>query len=399
MISYEEATELVLKSVSKLGRINLELVKAQGYVLADNIVSPVDVAPFRNSAMDGFAISSEQLKNCSLENPVALPIEATIFAGDACGEIQSKESAVRVMTGAPVPSGCDCVVKLEDTKSSKQQVTFSKPAESGENIRPAAEDIVKGQTLYSSGHRIETFDIGILASIGLRKAQVFEKPSLQVVITGDELVEPGEKLRPGQIYNSNKYTLASMLCGFCNKMEVISTVHDTFESLNAVLNCEQNVIVTTGGVSVGERDLLPTAAEANGWETVFHKVSIKPGKPVYFARKQNQLLFGLPGNPLSAAITCALFVIPALKKMAGYRQFQLQPIPASLRNSPGRKSDRTIIWPGKIWNRGKQTVASFSSKKSSAALSALLGSDGMIFQRDHNSAEVEVVTWVQVFNR
>lgn len=399
MISYEEATELVLKSASKLGRINLELVKAQGYVLADNIVSPVDVAPFRNSAMDGFAIFSERLEHCSPENPVSLPIDTTIFAGDDCCEIKLKESAIKVMTGAPVPLGFDCVVKLEDTKSGKQQVTFSKPAESGENIRPAGEDIVQGQTLYSRGHRIETFDIGILASIGLTNIPVYEKPSLQIVTTGDELVEPGKKLSPGQIYNSNKYTIASMLSGFGNKMEVISTVHDTFESLNAVLNCEHNVIVTTGGVSAGEKDLLPAAAEANGWETVFHKVAIKPGKPVYFARKQNQLLFGLPGNPLSAAITCALFVIPALKKMAGYRQFRLLPIPASLSNSRGRKSDRTIIWPGKIWNDGKHTMVSLSPKKSSAALSALLGSDGMIFQKNHNSANVEVVTWVQVFDR
>lgn len=399
MISYQEATELVFKSASKLGRINLELDKAQGCVLADNVVSPVDVPPFRNSAMDGFAVSFEQLENCSPENPVSLPLETTIFAGDILSEIQSRGSAVKVMTGAPVPSGFDCVVKLEDTKSGKHHVTFCKPAESGENIRPAGEDIVSGQTLFTRGHRLETFDIGILASIGLTNAPVYEKPSLQVVTTGDELVEPGEKLKQGQIYNSNRYTIASMLCGFCKKMEVISTVHDTFESLNAILNCEQDVIVTTGGVSAGEKDLLPAAAEANGWETMFHKVAIKPGKPIYFARKQNQLLFGLPGNPLSAAITCALFVFPALKRMAGYEKFKLQPTAALLDNSPEMKSDRTIIWPGKIWNRGKQTFASFSAKKSSAALSALLGSDGIIFQRDHDSAEVEVVTWNQVFNQ
>lgn len=404
MISYEEAIELVFDFTPKLDKKDLELPEARSYALAENIISKVDVGPFRNSSKDGFAVFSEQLRNCSPDNPLSLPITATFFAGEVCSDNQPKGSAVKVMTGAPVPSVYDCVVKLEDTSYGTRQVTFSQPVTPGTNIRAAGEDIVRGQTLYFKGHRIEPWDIGILASIGLKVVPVFEKPSALVVCTGNELVEPGEPLTPGQIYNSNKFTIASMIGGFCENLETPATVHDTVESLTAALNSNHQVIVTTGGVSAGERDLVVKAAEAGGWETVFHKVAIKPGKPVYFARKKNQLLFGLPGNPLSAAITCAVFVVPALKKMAGYQKFRLQPIPASLSDSPHRESDGTLIWPGKIWHREKGLAASFSSKESSAALSALLESDGIIFQKNpksgrKNSPEIEVVTWHQVFNQ
>ena len=404
MISYEEAAELVLDFTLNLGKKDLELPKARGYVLAENIVSNINVGPFRNSSKDGFAISSERLKNCSPDNILSLPITAAIFAGEICSENQPKGGAVKVMTGAPVPSVYDSVVMLEDTSYSTQQVTFSKPVAPGTNIRPAGEDIVRGQTIYFKGHCIEPWDIGILASIGLKVVPVFEKPSALIVCTGNELVEPGVPLKPGQIYNSNKFTIASMIGGFCEHIDTPATVHDTVEGLTAALNSNHQVIVTTGGVSVGEKDLVVKAAEAGGWETVFHKVAIKPGKPVYFARRKNQLLFGLPGNPLSAAITCAVFVVPALKKMAGYREFRLELLPAVLSNSPRREFDGTLIWPGKIWYQEEGIAATFSPKESSAALSALLGSDGLIFQKNKksggkNSPDVEIVTWQQVFNQ
>ena len=404
MISYEEATELVFDYTPEPVKKKLELQKSRGYVLAEEVVSPVNVAPFRNSSKDGFEVFSEQLENCSPNNPLSLPMTATLFAGDVYSENLPKGSAVKIMTGAPVPSVYDCVVELEDTNYGGQQVTFNKAVTAGMNIRPAGEDIVCGQTLYLKGHHIAAWDLGIMASIGLKIVRVFEKPSALVVCTGNELVEPGEHLKAGQIYNSNKYTIASMIGGFCEKVDTSFAVHDTAESLSSALNSNHRVIVTTGGVSVGERDLLVDAAEASGWETLFHRVAIKPGKPVYVARKRNQLLFGLPGNPLSAAITCAVFVIPALKKMAGYQQFRLQPVPAGLGDSPDRKNDRLLIWPGRIWNSENGTVASFSSKESSAALSALLGSDGLIFKRNQNSGgqsseTVEVVTWYQLFNQ
>ena len=404
MISYEEATERVLDFMPSMRQKNLELAKARGYALAENIVSKVDVGPFRNSSKDGFAVSSERLKDCSPKNPLSLPITATFFAGEVCRDDQPQDGAVKVMTGAHVPSVYDSVVMLEDTSYSTRQVTFSKPVAPSMNIRRAGEDIVRGQTLYFKDHLIEPWDIGILASIGLKVVPVFEKTSALVICTGNELAEPGESLNQGQIYNSNKFTIASMIGGFCEHLDTLSAVHDTVENLTAALNSKHEVIVTTGGVAVGEKDLVVQAAEASGWETVFHKVAIKPGKPIYFARRKNQLLFGLPGNPLSAAISCAIFVIPALKKMAGYRQFRLQPLPAILISLTRREFEGTLIWPGKIWHQEKGIAASFSPKESSAALSALLGSDGLIFQKNQkpgweNSPDIEVVTWPQVFNQ
>ncbi len=404
VISYEEATEHVLDFTPDLRQKEQELSRSKGYALAENIVSKIDVGPFRNSSKDGFAISSEQLKDCSPDNPLSLPIKAAIFAGEVGSDNQPPGGAVKVMTGAPVPLVYDSVVMLEDTNYCSRKVTFSHPVTPGANIRPAGEDIVRGQTLYSKGHRIEPWDMGILASIGLRVVPIIEKPSALIVCTGNELVEPGVPLNPGQIYNSNKFTIASMIDGFCENIDTPASIHDTIESLIAALNSNHQVIITTGGVSVGEKDLVVEAAEASGWETIFHKVAIKPGKPMYFARRRSQVLFGIPGNPLSAAITCAVFVVPALKKMAGYRQFRLPLLPAILSDSPTRECDGTLIWPGKIWHREKGIAASFSSKESSAALSALIESDGLIFQKNQklggkNSPDIEVVTWQQVFNQ
>jgi molybdopterin molybdotransferase len=354
--------------------------------------------------MDGFAVCSEQLRNCSLENPVSLPIGATIFAGDVLNNSYEKNSVAKIMTGAQVPPEYDSVVKIEDSENDNRQATFSKSVTSGLNIRNPGEDIVIGETLYLKGDCLKPFDLGVLASIGVIEVPIFMKPSVLIAVTGDELVEPGKILNPGQIYNSNKYTLLSMISGFCEKVESYSPAHDTEKVLDSILKNEHDVIITSGGVSAGERDLVVSTAERNGWETVFHKVAMKPGKPVYFARRKKQLLFGLPGNPLSVAITCAVFVIPTLKKMSGNKRFQLRFTPGELINSSYKNFNGTYIWPGKIEKSHLGLMASFSSKSSSASLTALLESDGLIFQSKSNRGEnsspkIEVITWPQLFGQ
>jgi molybdopterin molybdotransferase len=251
--------------------------------------------------------------------------------------------------------------------------------------------------LYSTGAVLGRFDIGILATIGLRSVLTYRKPSLMIIGTGDEITNPGEELTGDKIYDSNTFTILSLVTPFCDRAERVCRVPDKKEELREALSSQHDVIVTSGGVSAGERDLVVDIAESCGWQRVFHKVQIKPGKPVYFAVRDKQILFGLPGNPLSAAVTCSIFVIPALKKIGGFADYRLRTRPAALEQETIRKSGRKLIWPGFIRYEGSRTVARFSPKKSSAALTALLGTDGLIIQDATDTGaedvNVEVIPW------
>jgi molybdopterin molybdotransferase len=402
MIDYKKAEELTLGTCLPLGAESLPIEQAIGRVPTDDIISPINVSPFRNSAMDGFAVSSGQLEHCSSDRPVTLPVAATLFAGSTLKTNYDKSVAVKVMTGGPVPDEYDSVVMVEKTKFDEQTVTFENPSPPGTNVRGAGEDVAIGELLFSAGQRLGVFDIGLLAGIGMKDVTVHKQPSVLIVTTGDELQEPGQPLSSGRIYNSNKYTLFSMVRNFCQPPDIVSCVSDRYDDLVSNLDRDYDVIITSGGVSAGDRDLVVSAAGKCGWQQVFHKVSIKPGKPVFFAQRNHQVLFGLPGNPLSATVTCAVFVLPALKKMAGCRDYRLVLDPAQLHKCPPRKGDRMLIWPGRIWSDDGKILAAYSEKKSSASLSALRGSDGLIFQQrmtesDAVSTDVKIVRWQQLF--
>jgi len=402
MIDYKKAEELILGTCVPLGTESLPIEEAIGRVLTDDIISPINVSPFRNSAMDGFAVDSRQLEHCSSDKPVTLPVAATLFAGSTLKPNYDRSVAVKVMTGGPVPNEYDSVVMVEKTRFDDQTVTFESPSPPGMNVRDAGEDIARGELLFSAGQRLGVLDIGLLAGIGLKDIPVNKQPSVLIVTTGDELQVPGQPLSSGKIYNSNKYTILSMIRDLCQPPDIVSCVSDRFDDLVSNLDRDYDVIITSGGVSAGDRDLVVSAAGKCGWRQIFHKVSVKPGKPVFFAQRDHRMLFGLPGNPLSAAVTCAVFVLPALKRMSGCHDHRLVLAPALLHKCLPRKGDRMLIWPGRIWSENSEVLATYSEKKSSAALSALRGSDGLIFQQkrsesDDISLDVKVVKWHQVF--
>jgi molybdopterin molybdotransferase len=398
MLSFDEATKLIFDNIELLGTIRRAIDDAGGYVLAEDIVSPVAVFPFRNSKMDGFALRSEWIEGCSKDNPVSLPYTTSIFAGDTNTDAINATEAAKIMTGAPVPKGYDTVVKFEDTEYDENQVAFTQPSPVGANIRPAGEDIEEGQVIFPAGYRLRAVDTGILASIGLREISVYRKPSCRVFCTGNELVSPGDPLKFGQIYNSNRSTIASLVTPFVESLEAALDIEDNLDSLRNALQCEDDIVITSGGVSAGDRDLVISAAESCGWTKVFHKARIKPGKPFFFARRGKQFLFGLPGNPLSTAVTCCIYVIPALKKMSGRKDYKLRRRPAKLVDNSYRKAGRLLIWPGRIEETGEGITAEFSAKDSSGALTAVLESDGLIFQEswdgnDQAYPETSAVPW------
>ncbi|MCK4461935.1 MAG: molybdopterin molybdotransferase MoeA [candidate division Zixibacteria bacterium] len=401
MISFKEATQIILDNVSVLPKVERSIGDVVGYCLAEDVVSGIDVISYRNSAMDGFAVCAAWLSKCDGSSVVVLPYRDTLFAGDAQVTPFEEGVAVKVMTGAPVPDGYDAVVRFEDTTYDDKQVTFHQAVGDNAYVRASGEDVEAGQKLFTAGDRLGPLDIGLVASIGLSEVTVYSKPSVLIATTGNELVPPGDVLPPGAVYNSNLYTIEAMVSPLSRSVRHLTGVDDSVEQLQTIMVSDADVIVTSGGVSAGERDLVIEAAEAAGFEFLLHKVRIKPGKPVYFARRGNQLLFGLPGNPLSTAVTCAIFVLPAFKKMTGWKDYRLSPMPARLSPDSIRKTGRMLIWPGSFTNPGGEIIATFSPKRSSAALSALLGSDGLIFQSIRDSAEpptIKVVPWDQILS-
>ncbi len=402
MIQFAEACELIFTNSQRLGAEERPIEDAVGYILARDVVSPINVTPFRNSAMDGFAVKSEWLQDCGKSHPAVIPLGATSYAGDCASDDGADVCAMKVMTGARVSNRFDAVVPFEETEYDENEVRFFKPTSPGKHIREAGEDIVQGQKLFAEGATLGRLDVGILATIGLRRVSVYRKPSIAIIGTGDELTSPGEKLTGDRIYDSNTFAILSLVAPFCDQVDRICQVHDRKDDLLKVLDLQHDVIVTSGGVSAGERDLVIEMAESCGWQRVFHKVDIKPGKPVYFATRDRQVMFGLPGNPLSATVTAAVFLIPALKMMSGWTDYRLNPKSAVLASGEIRKPKRKLIWPGFITEEAGRTIARYSPKKSSAALTALLGTDGLIIQDVVNGTPANItvgtIPWNDILN-
>ena len=304
----------------------VDIASALGRVLAAQQISTITVPPLDNSAMDGYAVRMVDVAKPG----VTLPVSQRILAG-AVGEPLAEGTAARIFTGAPVPLGADAVLMQEDCVAEGDAVVINKLPRMGENIRRAGEDIKTGAQVLAAGTRMGPAEMGLAASVGLAQVPVFKRLKVACFFTGDELVTPGAHLAPGQIYNSNRYTLTGLLNDLGCELIDLGIVPDTLEATEATLARaarEADVVVTSGGVSVGEADYVKTAVEKLGRVEMW-KVAMKPGKPVVFGQVGEADFIGLPGNPVSAFVTFCLFVRPFLLKRMGasevlYRAFAMQ---------------------------------------------------------------------------
>ncbi|MBU2970730.1 molybdopterin molybdotransferase MoeA [Pseudoalteromonas sp. C2R02] len=315
LLPFEDALKRLLCSATpSLDAEFISINKAFGRILAQDITSPVNVPPHHNSAMDGYALRSEDLNNNNTLNKIGYS-----FAGQPFEGIVEQGQCVRIMTGAVIPQGVDCVIMQENTEVAEDKITFIKPAAKGANIRNLGEDIHKGALVLNKGHKLVAADIGLLASLGIETIDVFSKVKVAVMSTGDELVEPGGQLKAGQIFESNRYTVISMLKALPVEIIDLGIISDdqmilrnTFEHANKVAD----VVVSSGGVSVGEadyvKDILTEMGEINFW-----KIAIKPGKPFACGKLPDSYFIGLPGNPVSATVTFDQLAIPFIKKLSG----------------------------------------------------------------------------------
>ncbi len=300
---------------------NIPLLQAKGRVLAEDCVSEIDVPSCNNSAMDGYAVRVVDL----IDESSSLRVTQRIAAGEIGVQLRSGEAA-RIFTGAPIPEGADAVVMQENCSSSGDQLTLLQSVRVGENMRLAGDDVKAGALILGRGHRLSSQDIGLLASIGRESVTVKHKLRVTLLTTGDELVQPGSQLQAGQIYNSNFYTLSSLLESL--NMEVLDggIVPDDFEGTRTALLAaaeRSDCIISTGGVSVGEEDHVKGVVEKEGVLQLW-KLAIKPGKPLACGKIGATQFFGLPGNPVSAFVTFVLFVRPCLLSMLECNQIRPQ---------------------------------------------------------------------------
>jgi molybdopterin molybdotransferase len=312
LISIDEALRLVLERVERLPIESLGLEAAVGRVLAQDAVAAVDLPPFDSSAMDGFAIRSA-------DTPGRLPVVHRIAAGaPAPRELEAGE-AMGIATGGVVPEGADAVIPFEYVVEHDNIIEIESPAERGANVRPAGGDMPAGETAVGAGARLDARHLAALAAAGIAEVRVARRPRAALVVTGSELRPPGEPLAPGQIYEANGILLEAQLASAGTEVERTSAVLDEEAAHREALarGLEADVLVTSGGVSVGPHDLVRAILAELGVEEVFWGVSVKPGKPISFGIAGNRLVFGLPGNPVSVLVGFELFVRPALLALQG----------------------------------------------------------------------------------
>lgn len=328
MISVEEAIQRLQNNVHRQSEIEeIDLLNATNRVLAEDVYSPINVPDFPKSAMDGYAVQSADTLNATSDNPVSLKVIEKIYAGEY-GDIKAeKNTAIRVMTGSFIPEGYDSVIKQEDTDYGSQFVKIYKPSSPQQYSCEKGEDILKGEFLFPKGTKIKSAHLGILSSIGTHKVKVLKKMKVSILSTGSELLLPHQPLENGKIFSSTNYILASYIKNNGLGLGSLSLVKDELKLLASRIKEELascDILLTTGGVSVGEKDLLPEVMDKIGAEIIFHSIAMKPGTPVMAAKYKDKLILCFSGNPYAALANFSVLFWPVVAEFYGSQDFNLK---------------------------------------------------------------------------
>lgn len=382
-IALEEALEILNKNTKALKSEVVSIKDSLKRVLYGDVKSKINNPPFNKSVFDGYAFKSEDSKGTSKENPIELKIVDEIFAGDFSEiEIKSGE-AIRIMTGAPIPVGADCVLKQEETERHGDLVKIFKEMKVNENISFIGEDIKIGETLIKKGKRLDYADLGIMASSGISEVLVYKKPRVSIISTGDEVCDINSTLKPGKIYDSNLYSLSARIEELGYHVLSMEHVGDNILKIGEAIEKafeKSDIVFTTGGASVGEKDLMQKVSESIGFEKLFWKIKIKPGSAVVCSKREEKILISLSGNPNAALTTFELLGKSVLKKLEGEEEnINIKREKGILMDSFNKKSpQRRFLRGNVIYDEKGAKVYITQIKSGNSILSSLLNANCLI---------------------
>lgn len=385
MIKVEEALNTILNSVRGLDTEVVRLTDSLGRTLAEDVFSNFDIPAFDNSGMDGYSLKSSDTIGASPEIPKTLKVIEELRAGIiSSSEIKNGET-IKIMTGAPIPLGADSVIMVEDTEKSavsSQQSTVKifKEVKAGENIRKAGEDIKRGELVIQKGSLLGPAHVGMLAALGISKIKVTRRPAVAILATGDELIDIKGKVKPGKVRTSNTYTLYSQIlnCGGipANIGIAKDDLRDLRKKIKSALGCD--VIVTSGGVSMGDYDFVKDVLRSLGGEIKFWKIAMRPGKPVLFGMIKGKPFFGLPGNPVSSMVSFEMFVKPAILKMLCQKADDRKEVEAILDEDIEKKKGLRFFFRGVTrWENGDYLTRT-TGPQGSAILKSMMLANSLI---------------------
>lgn len=373
MVSIEEAQSTILACIIPLETEKVSVFQGLNRVTPEDHVAPWDIPAADNSAMDGYAFAHATVRDNRLRVTGFLPAGEVRTVPVAPGE------AVRIMTGAPIPPGCDTVVPIEEVAEDGDWIRL-KAVEGGSHVRRRGEDIRRRDVVIPAGSILRPQEIGMLSAMGCTSLAVHRRTRVAILATGDELLEPGSTPAPGKLINSNSYSLAAQVLDAGGEPLLLGIAADTLEAtcekIRAGLNAD--MLVITGGVSVGDRDFVKAAIEKLGGRVTFWKVNMKPGKPLAFAQLDGKPIFALPGNPVAAMVSFELFVRPSLLKAMGHRRVLRPVVPALLREPVLNQGKRPHLVRGIVSRQENRYCVSTTGNQSSGRLSSLILGNGLL---------------------
>jgi len=377
VISIHEAIDTVLGAVRALPAEEVPLLEALGRATASAIVAPEAVPSFDNSAMDGYAVRGAELESGRREFRVVVDIPAGRWVGE---EIGAGEAA-KIMTGAPLPPGVDTVVQVELTEQHGETLVVTEPLPPGANVRRAAEDVAVGDVLFPRGARLGPAEIGLLASVSCEHVAVTRRPRVAILATGSELRLPGEPLGPGQIRNSNSITAYGQVLAAGGQPVLLGIARDDLDETRRLLAdaLENDVVITSGGVSVGEYDFVKQVQDELGVERRFWGIATKPGKPLAFGTRDDTLVFGVPGNPVAAMVSVEMYVRPAILALQGRQDLYRPYVFAAAEEPIGRSRGRTEARRCRLLHCGRGWGFTTTGPQGSGILRSMALADGLAF--------------------
>ena len=380
MLSVDEARQRMLDTIPVLPSEKREILNCADYVLAEELHATENIPPFDNSAMDGYAVRAADVEGATQENPALLSVVETIAAGYAPTKQVAAGQAARIMTGAVMPDGADAVVMQEVTQQDADKVNIFESIDEAGNVRFTGESVAEGQQVMLDGKHLRPPEISMLASLNCAEVMVYRKPTVAIVSTGDELTPLGEPLEPGKIRDSNRYGLYAQVeeaGGVPIDMGIAPDDEAETERIFRAALAKADALITSGGVSVGEHDIVKSVLEKLG-EINFWRVAMKPGKPQAYGIADGKPIFGLPGNPVSSLVVFELFVRPALLKMAGHKDLLRPAFKAILTETVTNKDGRVNYMRAILRASDGQYIAETTGPQGSGILHSLVLANGLI---------------------